>query len=192
MNFEGEHLFAGQLGHFFVILSFVASILSAISFFKASVPGNDNWIKLGRIAFGVQVVSVIVVFAVIFYICSNHYYEYMYAYKHASKELEYKYLLACIWEGQEGSFLLWSICHAVFGSIIITRRNSELLKGWEAPVMTVISLAQFFLLLMILGIYVGDTRIGNSLFTLTRNEINAPIFNQPNYLSFVKDGMGLN
>jgi cytochrome c-type biogenesis protein CcmF len=56
----------------------------------------------------------------------------------------------------------------------------------------VVNLAQFFLLMMILGVYVFDVRIGNSLFTLTRNEINAPIFSQPNYLSFVKDGMGLN
>ena len=111
----------------------------------------------------------------------------MYAYKHASKELEYKYLLACIWEGQEGSFLLWTIWHSVLGIFIITKS-----KEWEAPVMTVISFAQFFLLLMILGIYVFDVRIGNSPFTLTRNEIAAPIFSQPNYLSFIKDGMGLN
>lgn len=196
MNFIGEHLFPGQLGHFFVILAFVASLLSTIAFFvssgKIQTPEHQSWLRFARGAFFTQVLSLVIVFATVFYICSNHLYEYMYAYKHASLELEKKYLLACIWEGQEGSFLLWSICHAVFGSIIITRRNSELLKGWEAPLMTVISFAQFFLLLMILGIYVGDTRIGNSLFTLTRNEINAPIFNQPNYLSFVKDGMGLN
>lgn len=36
-------------------------------------------------------------FRIIFFICYNHYYEYMYAYKHASKELEPRYLLACIW-----------------------------------------------------------------------------------------------
>lgn len=196
MNFIGEHLFPGQLGHFFVILAFVASLLSTIAFFissgKVQTPEHQTWLRFARGAFITQVISLIIIFATVFYICSNHLYEYMYAYKHASLELEKKYLLACIWEGQEGSFLLWSLCHAVFGTIIITRRNTEMLKGWEAPVMTVISLAQFFLLLMILGIYVGDTRIGNSLFTLTRNEINAPIFNQPNYLSFVKDGLGLN
>lgn len=196
MNFIGEHLFPGQLGHFFVILAFVASLLSTIAFFissgKVQTPEHQTWLRFARGAFITQVVSLVIIFATVFYICSNHLYEYMYAYKHASLELEKKYLLACIWEGQEGSFLLWSLCHAIFGTIIIARRNTEMLKGWEAPVMTVISLAQFFLLLMILGIYVDDTRIGNSLFTLTRNEINAPIFNQPNYLSFVKDGLGLN
>ncbi|MBK7883177.1 MAG: cytochrome c biogenesis protein CcsA [Chitinophagaceae bacterium] len=111
----------------------------------------------------------------------------MYAYKHASKELEPKYLLACIWEGQEGSFLLWTIWHSILGIFIMLKS-----KEWEAPVMTVISLAQFFLLMMILGIYVFDVRIGNSLFTLTRNEISGPIFGRSDYLSFIKDGVGLN
>lgn len=195
MKFEGEHLLPGQLGHLFVILAFVSSIIATFSFYKASAnknststvnPGND-WLPLARFAFYVQLASVFIVFGIIFFICFNHYYEYMYAYKHASKELEYKYLLACIWEGQEGSFLLWAIWHSVLGTVILLRG-----KEWTAPVMTVISFAQFFLMLMILGIYVGDVRIGNSPFTLTRNEIAGPIFSRPDYLTYLKDGMGLN
>lgn len=191
MKFEGEHLFPGQLGHFFVILSFVAAIIATVSFFCASRHSDllikNNWLKTARTAFFIQTAGVLVVFATIFYICSHHLYEYMYAYKHASKELEYKYLLACIWEGQEGSFLLWTIWHSVLG-IILIRKSKE----WEAPVMTVISFAQFFLLMMILGIYFGNIKIGNSPFSLTRNEIPAPIFNRPDYLTFIKDGVGLN
>jgi cytochrome c-type biogenesis protein CcmF len=191
MNFEGEHLLPGQLGHFFVILSFVASLLATIAYFAASrqhdILMKNSWLRFARTAFLVQVAGVVIVFAIIFYICSNHYYEYMFAYKHASKELEAKYLLACIWEGQEGSFLLWVIWHSVLGIFLIFKS-----KEWEAPVMTVVSMAQFFLLFMILGVYVFDMRLGNSPFTLTRNEIVAPIFQQANYLSFIKDGMGLN
>jgi cytochrome c-type biogenesis protein CcmF len=191
MKFEGEHLFIGQLGHFFVILSLVAALIATISYFNAARTADlfqkKNWLKTARFAFLLQVVSIVIIFSSIFYICSNHLYEYMYAYKHASKELEYKYLLACIWEGQEGSFLLWSIWHAVLG-ILMMRKSKE----WEAPVMTVISLAQFFLMLMIVGVFIGNIKIGNSPFSLTRNEIPAPIFNRPDYLNFVKDGMGLN
>lgn len=196
MNFEGEHLLPGQVGHFFVILSFVASLLATISYFTASTQKDfslkKHWLRFARTSFLIQVVSLAIIFGIIFYICSNHLYEYMYAYKHASKELEYKYLLACIWEGQEGSFLLWAIWHGVLGSFIIFNHKKADNNSWEAPVMTVISLAQFFLLMMILGIYLFNTRIGSSPFTLTRNEIEAPIFSQPNYLSFIKDGMGLN
>jgi cytochrome c-type biogenesis protein CcmF len=200
MNFEGEHLFPGQLGHFFVILAFVASILATVSFFTASrtadLVSKKSWLKLARYSFFTQVISVVLVFGTIIFICSSHYFEYMYAYKHASKELESRYLLACIWEGQEGSFLLWTLWHSVLGTILIFKA-----KDWEAPVMTVISFAQFFLLMMILGIYVFDIRIGNSLFTLTRNELNlanAPRFMddtgalRKDYLNFLTDGIGLN
>lgn len=196
MEFTGEHLLPGQIGHLFVILSFFASIIATVAYFIASAKKDAAeeiaWLRFARGAFLLQVAGILATFAIIFYICSSHLYEYMYAYKHASLELEKKYLLACIWEGQEGSFLLWSIWHAVLGSLIILKRKSVMVKSWEAPLMTVISLAQFFLLMMILGVYIFDVRIGNSLFTLTRNEINAPIFNQANYLSFLKDGMGLN
>ncbi|WP_462248694.1 cytochrome c biogenesis protein CcsA [Ferruginibacter sp.] len=196
MEFIGEHLMPGKIGHFFVILAFIASLISTIAYFNASrikdLTEKQSWIRFARIAFITQVVSVLIIFSVIFYICSNHYFEYMYAYKHASKELDPKFLLACIWEGQEGSFLLWTIWHSILGIFIIARSKSPLLNGWEAPVMTVISLAQFFLGMMILGIYVFGVKIGTSAFTLTRNEIAGPIFSQPNYLSFLTDGVGLN
>jgi cytochrome c-type biogenesis protein CcmF len=191
MEFEGEHLLPGQIGHFFVLLAFIASIISTISFFTASrktdLLEKKTWLNFARVAFITQLVSAVIIFVTIFYICSNHYFEYMYAYKHASKELEPKYLLACIWEGQEGSFLLWTCWHCVLGVIIMLRS-----KEWEAPVMTVVSFAQVFLIMMLIGLYVGDVRLGSSPFTLTRNEIAGPIFSQPNYLSFIKDGVGLN
>ncbi|MGC4103917.1 cytochrome c biogenesis protein CcsA [Ferruginibacter sp.] len=206
MQFDGEHLLPGQLGHFFVILSFVASLIATIAYFNASrvkeLTDKQSWIRFARTAFITQLVSVVIIFAIIFYICSHHYFEYMYAYKHAAKELESKFLLACIWEGQEGSFLLWTIWHSILGLFIIWRSKTSLLQGWEAPVMTVISFAQFFLGMMILGIYVFNIRIGSSPFTLSRNELNlanAPIFIDPDtkllrrdYLSLIQDGVGLN
>jgi cytochrome c-type biogenesis protein CcmF len=191
MKFEGEHLLPGQIGHFFVLLAFVASIISTIAFatasFKKDLNEKRSWLNFARMAFATQLVSAVIIFITIFYICANHYFEYMYAYKHASKELEPKYLLACIWEGQEGSFLLWTIWHSILGIFIIFRS-----KEWEAPVMTVISFAQFFLLMMLLGLYIGDVRLGSNPFTLTRNEIAGPIFGRPDYLNFIKDGVGLN
>lgn len=191
MEFEGEHLLPGRIGHFFVLLAFVASIISTIAYFTSSKKTDlwekRSWLNFARISFITQLISAVIIFITIFYICANHYFEYMYAYKHASKELEPKYLLACIWEGQEGSFLLWTLWHSILGIFIIFKA-----KEWEAPVMTVVSLAQFFLMMMLLGLYVGDVRLGSSPFTLTRNEIAGPIFSQANYLTFIKDGIGLN
>jgi len=196
MHFEGEHLLPGQIGHFFVVLGFVAALISTIAYFTASrktdIAEKQSWLRFARFAFFTQVASSAIIFATIFYICSHHYFEYMYAYKHASTELESKYLLACIWEGQEGSFLLWAIWNGILGTLIIIKNRDPKTSVWEAPVMSVISMAQFFLLMMIIGVYIFNVRIGSSPFTLTRNEIAGPIFSLPNYLTFIKDGVGLN
>jgi cytochrome c-type biogenesis protein CcmF len=191
MIFEGEHLWAGQLGQFLIILSFFAALVATISYFYAGknieLKEKTNWLKTGRIAFLIQLTCSVLIFSTIIFICANHWFEYMYAYKHSSLELEYKYLLACVWEGQEGSFLLWAIWNGILGAILIKKA-----KDWEAPVMSVISLAQVFLMMMILGVFIGSIKIGNSPFTLTRNEIAGPIFERANYLTFIKDGVGLN
>ncbi len=195
MKFEGEHLLPGQVGHFFVLLAFVASLVSSVAYFYASsikenlqqAKEKHSWMLFARAAFFIQFISLLTVFITIYYICSHHYFEYLYAYKHASIELEPKYLLACIWEGQEGSFILWSLWHCVLGTILIFTAKKR-----EAPILGVVMLAQFVLVMMVVGIYFGNTRIGSSPFVLTRNEINIPIFSQPNYLSFIKDGIGLN
>ena len=195
-KFLGENLFPGQIGHFFVIASLITSLMSLMVFVKATkekeLNKKQDWLRFGSILFGIHGIGILIVFSAIFYICSHHLYEYMYAYKHASLELESKYLLACIWEGQEGSFLLWALWHALIGVFLLALKSDNFNNNWKAPVMALISCAQFFLMMMILGIYFFDVRIGNSPFTLTRNEIAAPIFSQPNYLTFIKDGMGLN
>src|SRR5438067_6964506 len=152
MNFIGEHLFPGQLGHFFLILSLVSSFAASFSYFKSvrsAIDQKAQWKKLARIFFFTEVVSVIAIFIILFYIISNHLFEYKYAWQHSSRMLESKYLLACFWEGQEGSFLLWSFWHCVLGIVVIARE-----KEWEAPVMTVISFAQFCIATMIIGVTV--------------------------------------
>ncbi len=194
MEFLGEHLWLGQVGHLLVLTAFAASILSTVSFYLASKNRADSnsWLQFGKKIFIIQSAALFLVFAALIFVCSQHWFEYMYAYKHSSKELEFKYLLACIWEGQEGSFLLWSLWHSVIGCFILLKPTSKENKFWTAPVMSVIGLAQFFLVFMLVGIYIGEAKLGSSPFTLTRNEIAAPIFQRANYLSLIKDGVGLN
>ena len=186
MQNNGEHLFIGNLGHFFVLLAFVASLIATIGYYKTSrttdLIEKASWLRFSRTVFAVQAIAVLTVFFTIFVICKNHYYEYLYAFKHTSNELEPKYLLACIWEDQSGSFLLWSIWHCLLGSILIWKSKDPIAIGWEAPVMTVVSLAQAFIALMLVGVYIFDIKIGNSPFALTKNEIEAPFFAMPDYL----------
>lgn len=194
MDYIGEHLLPGKLGHFFVILSFAASLVSVAAFFKATKATNtadeNSWKKLARIAFFIDAVAVFSVFATIYYIVHSHLFEYNFAWEHSSKALSSKYLLACIWEAQEGSFLLWMMWHCVIGIIMILRS-----KKWLAPVMTVISFAQFCLSTMIMGVYVFGVKIGNSPFLLVREKFSdGPIFQRADYLKIpqMQDGQSLN
>ena len=191
MDYTGEHLLPGLLGHFFITLSLVASLVATFAYFKTAQSKNEadsgSWKSMARGAFIVEALSVFAIFGILFYIISNHLFEYKYAWQHSSRTLEVKYLLSCFWEGQEGSFLLWSIWHCVLGLILIRKA-----RKWEAPVMTVVSFAQICLATMIAGIYFFNWRMGSNPFVLLRNEMDAPIFSQPNYLSFIKDGNDLN
>ena len=191
MDYTGEHLLPGLLGHFFITLSLVASLVATFAYFKATRSKNEadagSWKNMARGAFLVEVLSVFAIFGILFYIIYNHLFEYKYAWQHSSRTLEVKYLLSCFWEGQEGSFLLWSIWHCVLGLILIRKA-----RNWEAPVMTVVSFAQVCLATMIAGIYFFNWRMGSNPFVLLRNEMDAPIFSQPGYLSFIKDGNDLN
>ena len=191
MDYVGEHLLPGQIGHFLVVLSLVASLVATVGFYgsfkSANLATQHSWKKIARLAFAIETVSVLGIFIALYYIISHHLFEYKYAWQHSSRSLQVEYLLSCFWEGQEGSFMLWSFWHCVLGWVLIARAGK-----WEGPVMTVVSFAQFALATMILGVYFFGFKVGSSPFVLLRNEMDAPIFSNPNYLEIVKDGNGLN
>jgi len=194
-QFIGEHLRPGQLGHFFVITSFVAALFSMFSYFRAVRTEQTDpfksrsWITMGRGGFVFHVLSVIGIFIALFYIIENHLFEYHYAWEHSSLSLEPKFLLACFWEGQEGSFMLWTFWHCVLGIVVMLTA-----KSLETRTMTIIAMVQVLLCSMILGIYLGpNIQIGSTPFVLLRHIMQqAPIFSMPNYMSFIQDGNGLN
>src|SRR6476661_2051690 len=190
IQFAGEHLLPGKLGQFFIILSFGSALLSLISYYFATnnKDKHDNsWQKLGRIGFITNFVAVIAVGACLFYIIYNHLFEYHYAWAHSSTTLPVYYIISSFWEGQEGSFWLWSFWQAVLATILVYKA-----KSWENGVMTVMMLSQVFLCSMLIGVEILGTKIGSSPFILLRDAIQAPIFSRPDYLSLIADGNGLN
>jgi len=186
------HYFVGDLGHLFVIVALISAFFSALSYFKSASTNDlalqNAWKINGKLAFFVHAGAVVGIVSCLFFIIYNHYFEYHYAWSHSSRRLPTHYMISCFWEGQEGSFLLWMFWHAILGVIVIFTN-----KYWEATVMTVFSLVQFFLASMILGVVIPviDLKIGSSPFILLRDAINAPIFQQqPDFVP--KDGTGLN
>src|SRR5690606_21005538 len=164
VNYVGENLLPGQIGQFFVILSFGAALLSFISYvFATKFPEEESWKKLGRIGFWLNAFSIVVIGSILFYIIYNHLFEYHYAYAHSSMALPTHYIISSFWEGQEGSFWLWMFWQVVMGIILVFKA-----KSWESPVMTFVMLCQVFLASMLLGIEFFGSRIGSSPFILLR------------------------
>ena len=131
--------------------------LSTISYFFAVKNKNEqdnSWTKIGRYAFFINIVSIIGIGTILFYIILNHYFEYYYVYHHSSKTLPVYYIVSAFWEGQEGSFWLWAFWQSVLGAILIWKA-----KTWENGVMTVVAFSQVFLTSMLLGVEIFGQRI---------------------------------
>lgn len=206
---EGSNLIYGQIGHFFVITFFIAAIASCLSYFlavrKSAIPNEASiWLKSGRIWYILHAFSVIGAASIVIIMIYQHVFEYKYIWQHSSRELPFNYLLSAFWEGQEGSTLLWLFWHSILGIVLIFRA-----KKWEAPVMTIMTLAQIMLASMELGIHIkipdihldfspfvfafnwADYRVGSNLFTLVKDVMDIPVFTMdPNYV--FEDGNGLN
>ncbi len=190
MNYIGEHLLPGQLGHFCVVLSFVAALLATISYYYATkyrdTAVSDSWLNLGRFSFLLHGVATFCIIGLLFYILTGKMYEYQYAWANISDDLPTRYVFSAFWKEQQGSFLLWSFWHIGLSIVLMVRAGK-----WEAPVMTIIALAEVIIASMLLGLYFGDFRLGASPFDLLRDTMDAPIFNTADYLSKIK-GNGLN
>jgi cytochrome c-type biogenesis protein CcmF len=199
IQYAGENLLPGRIGQFFIVLAFAASLLATISYFFAARNkdlADNSWNRIGRVAFLLNWVSVIGIGVTLFYLILNHYNEYYYVYFHSSKELPVYYIVSAFWEGQEGSFWLWSFWQSLLGALLIWKSRT-----WENGVMTIVSFSQVFLTSMLLGVQIFGERIGSSPFILLRDAVSlkdmAPVIfanadNLKNYLRFITDGRGLN
>lgn len=195
MEYIGEHLLPGKLGHFFAILSFVVSLLATAAYFFATQNRNNDsytsWRNIGRTSFIVHAISVYSLIGIIFYIMIRQYFEYQYVWAHVSADLPMRYIFSAFWEGQEGSFLLWMFWHVFLGLILM-----KTAKSWEAPVLSTLSFIQAIISTMVVGLYfyVGDGepfKLGSSPTLLLRDVMNVPIFNNADYVSLI-EGTGLN
>ncbi len=191
IQYIGEHLMPKYIGQFAIVLAFVSSLLSVVAYAFATqrrnTPEAVNWNKIGNYSFIIQGLSVFTIIATIFYVMLNKYFEYQYVWQHVSADLPFRYIFSAFWEGQEGSFLLWSFWNVVLGFIVLKNGGS-----WKSPVLATLAFVQVFITSMILGVYIGpETKIGVSPMLLLRDVMDVPLFNNADYLQMI-EGNGLN
>ncbi len=185
--YQGEHLWAGNLGFLLTAVLFASALLSCVSYLLSDK--HPSYLSVARIFLVTHFIAAVSIFALILFMIANHYFEYQYVWQHSNKSMNMQFLLSCLWEGQEGSFLLWIFWQALI-SLVIYRK----LGTMEPITMGVMMMVQAFLSTMILGTYVGDVKLGSSLFLLMREHkdfMNMPFLQNSNYLQTL-DGRGLN
>src|SRR5688500_17330730 len=157
------HYFIGDLGHFFVITSFIAALASAFSYFKvtnaSSLEKQNFWRQNGAFSFYTHAIAVLGICVSLFIIIANHYFEYHYAYSYSDSKLPDHYLVSTFWNGQEGGFLLWMFWQALLGIVIINTN-----KFWEGPATTGFCLGQALFASRYLdgALSASDCRIGSA------------------------------
>lgn len=196
MNYLHEHTWLANYGHLLIITAFVCSLVSTITYFIANRHKQIRMQSLKYVAksfFLVAGISAFAAMAILYYVMLNRYFEFHYVWKYTNHAMNAAYMLASFWSGQEGSLLLWSFWILVFAFIFMQK-----FKQWEVPAMPFISLALMFIFSMLLGVYVGDVKIGSNPFILVRElpeNVTQAWASMPDYLQKVgafQDGVGLN
>ncbi|MCS6904828.1 MAG: cytochrome c biogenesis protein CcsA [Bacteroidia bacterium] len=150
-----EIIFSGKVGFFFTELAFVSALLCAISYFTSIFwqKGAEGFRSIGKYTFVLHAIAVTATIITLLGLILTKQYQYHYVYSHSSNELPLHYVIACLWEGQEGSFLLWMFWHSILGVWILWRVSSE----WKAGVVGTIAAIEVILSSMLLGIVLNAT-----------------------------------
>ncbi|MFT4606094.1 MAG: cytochrome c-type biogenesis protein CcmF [Rhodothermales bacterium] len=177
----------GAIGKLLILVGFVATGLSGLAYFRAAQLeiGNSDWRRVGRSAWSVMTIGLLIAYGFLFYLSLTHQFEYAYVYEHTARDLGLKYLISANWAGQEGSFMLWIVLNGLVGWSVI-----RWARDYEAPAMAVIALCQVFLISMVAGLDLGFFKLGASPFQLLSEKFpNAPMLAAG---LIPEDGQGLN
>ena len=147
----------GMLGTALVDLALVAAGVSSVALTVAALrPEQGSWRRLGLVAWATHAGAVLAVLALLLGLLITHRFEYHYVWSHSSLELPLRFVVACLWEGQEGSFVTWMVWHAVLGLAVWAWAP----RAWVAPVLAVVASVQAVLSTMILGALLPAAAVG--------------------------------
>ncbi|MFN3729453.1 MAG: cytochrome c biogenesis protein CcsA [Fimbriimonadaceae bacterium] len=109
-------LLLGDVGRGLIWLGLVAFVASAFGWMWSARKPDARWgERLGRLGFWVGAGALAGTFAVLATLFLTDQYQFAYVYGHSDTQNSVAFRIAAVWSGQEGSFLLWGVCSAIFG-----------------------------------------------------------------------------
>jgi len=134
-----------MLGYFTVVLSLVLTALSVYFYYWAGKEQIDKRLRQGVICYIAAAGCIGAAAAYLLYLIISDQFQFAYVFNYSSRDLSMAYKLSVFWAGQQGSFLLWVVIHALFG-IALIRKGSATTPG----TMAIYGILQMVLLLMLL------------------------------------------
>jgi len=192
MLFNGEHIWVGATGKIMIMIALSAAIISLIAYTISFFTKNRKYIFVNIGVYGLilHTASLTLAVSLLTYALYMGFYEYAYVWSHTSPALSGIMKFSALWAGKEGSLLLWVFCQAVFAVILILR-----LKAKHNGAVFFILVVQVFLVSLLSHFKLWSLFAGESPFLLLRelpvNQAN-DIFRNPDYLSLINKGAGLN
>ena len=119
-------LLTGQIGRVSVYASVVLFCIAFLAWLFAK--RNENLGKVGIWSFGLGCLGILTTFGSLAALFVGNRFEFEYVWGHADLGNAVPYRIAGIWSGQQGSFLLWGLCAAVFG--ILVARGAGAYRRW--------------------------------------------------------------
>lgn len=143
----------GQLGHLLVTLSFFSSCLgvyASVRFHSSLKEGEGYfWSRFLKLFYFLHAFSLFSALILLWYLLFTQRFEYHYVWSHSARGLPTYYLIAALWEGQEGSFLLWLCWHALLMPLLLIFHREK----WQKAFLFLF-LVQAILSSMLLGVYI--------------------------------------
>jgi len=186
MSYQNEHLWIYYAGHGLILLCFFSALYGVIASYFVYRLRSENWKQALQLSFWSHLITLFGAISLILYMMTNHYYEFEYVWSHVSDDLPQRYILSAFWEGQEGSFLLWLFWNVLLAGWFIRKKNT-----FHQTIAGIILAVNVILCSMLLGIYIGSSKIGSNPFQLLRFTMDVPLFANAEYTQLLK-GNGLN
>lgn len=122
----------------------VSSVAAGLYGMLINNNGRQRMVRTARVLYGMSAVLIGIAAVFLEYLILSNKFAYAYVFGYSSLELPIVYKLSAFWAGQEGSFLLWLLFHAIFGMVLLKK------PAVPAGVMAVYCVTQAVLLVMLL------------------------------------------
>jgi cytochrome c-type biogenesis protein CcmF len=135
MYFPGALLLWGAL---------ILGLASTVAYGLA-VRAPEPWLRRARQTYVLMTVAVVLASGLLMYLFVSHDYRFAYVWAYSDNALPMHFVVSSFWAGQEGSFLLWVLCGALFGLPLYA-----LSRGYESRTMLFYNTTLLALLILLI------------------------------------------